>query len=92
MSTSSKIKIIDNGTKEVLYEYSFDDSDKAYAMATQMEEMGLDISIVTPSVTETLCDTLGLENDAKEDYEQSVIAEMHDHEGSCCIVKPDKLH
>ncbi len=92
--TSSKIKIIDNATKEILYEFELNQADQAYAMATQMEELGLDIVVKNPSATETLCDSLGIVNDARVDYEQSVVAEMEDHDGSCCttpINGTDKL-
>ncbi|MFT6630904.1 MAG: hypothetical protein ACJAS4_000848 [Bacteriovoracaceae bacterium] len=87
MSTerTSKIKIIDVSTNEVLYEFPLDKADDAYAMATQMEEMGLDIFVKNPSATETLCDSLGLSLDAKLEYEQSVTAEIDDHDGSCCV-------
>lgn len=83
--TISKIKIIDLSNDEVLYEFSLHEADKAYAMATQMEEMGLDIYVKNPSATETLCDSLGLKVDARQEYEQSVTAEIEDHDGSCCV-------
>jgi hypothetical protein len=57
--------------------------------------MGLDIKILAPTITQTLTDSLGIINDELEDYEQSVVAEMDDHEGSdsCCttdtIPEPD---
>lgn len=84
MSTQSKIKILDSETEEVLYEYSLEDSDDAYNMAKQLEEMGIDFKFHHPNVTETLCDTLGLTFDEKDEYEQSVTAEIEDHDGSCC--------
>lgn len=85
MSISSKIKIIDQSTKETLYEYELDQADAAYHKAIELEEMGLDIFVKNPSATETLCDSLGIENDARADYEQSVTAEIDDHDGSCCV-------
>ncbi len=81
----SKIKILNNDSGEVLYEFELDQQDEAYAKATELEEIGLDITLKSPGLTETLCDSLGLENDARADYEQSVVAEMDDHDGSCCV-------
>jgi hypothetical protein len=92
--TVSKIKIIDLSNNEVLYEFPLDKADDAYAMATQMEEMGLDIFVKNPSATETLCDSLGIEHDAREAYEHSVTSEIDDHDGSCCVTpmtNSDKL-
>ncbi|MAX67361.1 MAG: hypothetical protein QF441_06175 [Bacteriovoracaceae bacterium] len=89
MSTESKIKIINAETKEVLFEFPLEDSDQAYAQASQMEKMGLDIAVHNPSVTETLCDTLGIEHEKRLEYEDSVVAEIDDHEGSCCIQTPE---
>ena len=84
MSIDSKIKIIDNNTQETLYEYGVDDQEAAYGMALNLEEMGLDITVKNPTVTETLCDSLGIDYDARAEYEQSVTAEIDDHDGSCC--------
>lgn len=83
--TQSKIKILNKQTNEELYSFDISEHAEAYEKAKDLEEMGLDILISTPGVTQTLCDTLGIENDAREDYENSVAAEMHDHEGSCCV-------
>lgn len=83
--TQSKIKILDNQSKEELYSFDIQDHAAAYEKARDLEEMGLDIIVSTPGVTQTLCDTLGIENDAREEYENSVTAEMDDHEGSCCV-------
>lgn len=94
MSKDSKIKIIDLVTNEILYEYDMSKQDEAYAMATTLEEMGVNITVKTPSVTETLADTLGLSYDQRQEFEQSVVAEIEDHDGSCCatpVEGTDKL-
>ncbi len=83
--TQSKIKIINKQTEEILYSFELSEHDKAYEMAMHLEELGIDVTVDTPAVTATLCDSLGIENDAREDYENSVVAEMDDHEGSCCV-------
>ncbi len=78
MSTG-QIKIIDNSTNEVLYSYCFEESERAHHKATELEEMGLDISVHIPTVTDTLCDSIGITRDEKEDYEQSIVSEIDDH-------------
>lgn len=95
MSITSKIKIIDQASKETLYEFDLNQADEAYTMATELEEMGLDIVVKNPTATETLCDSLGIQMDERADYEQSVAAEIDDHDGSCCVTPmqgSDKLH
>ena len=84
MSTVTKVKIIDTNSEEVLFECDMSDIESAYQRAAEFEEMGLDIRILAPTITQTLSDSLGIEHDELEEYEQSVVAEIHDHDGSCC--------
>lgn len=87
MHNESKIRIFQvdhEGTRSELYSFDLDQYDQAYSKLVELEEMGLNVSIKVPSVTETLCDTLGLSAEEQEDYEQSVVAEIEDHDGSCC--------
>ena len=80
MSNTSKIKIIDNNSNETLYEFDLDQADQAYAMATQMEEMGLDIRVHNPSATETLADSLGIDKEERAQFEDSILKEIEDHD------------
>lgn len=80
----TKVKVVDASSNETLVEYPIEDLEKAYQYAAHLEEMGLDIKVLAPSVTQTLCDSLGIEHDALEEYENSVVAEIDDHDGSCC--------
>jgi len=84
MSTVSLIKVIDLNSKEVLFECEMHQSEKAFEYAASMEKMGLEVEVLSPTVTETLCDSLGIELDKRSDYEQSVFEEIDDHDGSCC--------
>lgn len=84
MSTSSLIQVIEKNTKEVLFECELTESESAFEFAANMEKMGLEVQVISPTITETLCDSLGIERDEREEYEQSVIAEIEDHDGSCC--------
>ena len=84
MSTNSKITVIDVSSEKILFECHIDDSEQAFAFAAQMEEMGLEVSVIAPTITQSLCHSLGLDPESQEDYEESVVAELEDHDGSCC--------
>lgn len=84
MSTESKVKVIDINSEQVLFECDMTKIESAYQYASEMEQMGLDVKVISPTITETLCDSLGIELDARADYEQSVFSEIEDHDGSCC--------
>lgn len=84
MSNISKIKILNTESGETLYEFPMESADMAYRQAAQLEEIGLDITVDHPNVTQTLCDSLGLNLSEQEEYQQSVVAEIEDHDGSCC--------
>ena len=84
MSNKSKVKVIDMHSQEVLFECEIELVESAFEYAAQMEKLGIDVRILSPTITETLCDSLGIEHDEKEDYENSILAEIEDHDGSCC--------
>lgn len=84
MSNASMIKIYEKNTQNILFQYDISDADEAYHKAASLEEMGIEIDLEHPSVTQTLCETLGLSVEQNQEYEQSVIAEIEDHDGSCC--------
>lgn len=80
-----KIKVRDVVTKQVLFECEVTESEKAYQFAAEMEEMGLDIEVVAPTLGETLSSSLGLSQEQQEAYKQSLEEEMEEHDGSCCF-------
>lgn len=84
MSESLKVLIIDTLSNKVLFECPMEELESAYRRAGELEEMGLLVKVMAPSIGQTLTHSLGLNHDEQEDYEQSVVAEMEDHEGSCC--------
>tara|TARA_Y100001936_G_C16059001_1_gene662972 strand:- start:494 stop:793 length:300 start_codon:yes stop_codon:yes gene_type:complete len=91
MPKELKVKIIDIQSQETLFECSVDEMESAYQQAAIYEEMGLDVKIIAPSITQTLTNTLGLTHDEEEEYQNSVVAEMEDHDGSCCA-EPSQIH
>lgn len=87
----SKLKVIvkDIQSDQTLFECSLDESDKAFQFAAEMEELGLEVKVVSPSLTETLSNSLGLTKEQEEAYKTSLEEEMENHEGSCCFKDED---
>lgn len=75
----SKIKLIDNGTGETIYEFSVVEQEKAFFKATELENMGLDIKISTPTSIETLGVALGADHKALEKVSCELKEELDSH-------------
>lgn len=86
----SKIRVVDTDSRQVLFECGIDESEKAYQYAASMEEMGLSVDVINPTLSETLTDSLGLSNEERRRYEASLQNEIEHHDGSCCFEDPDK--
>ncbi len=80
-----KIQVRDVLTEQVLFECALNESEKAYTHAAELEEMGLDVKVVDPTLSETLTASLGLSVEEVKKYEDSLTHEMESHEGSCCF-------
>lgn len=65
------------------------ESEKAYAFAAEMEEMGLEIEVISPTLTDTLSESLGLTKEQLQEYKNSMEEEIEAHEGSCCFEESD---
>lgn len=89
-----KIFVKDVQTEQILFECELNESEKAYQFAAQMEQMGLDIKVVAPTLGETLSNSLGLTREQQEEYKESMEHEMETHDGSCCFKEEDdqKIH
>ena len=85
----SKIQVRDVLSGAVLFECSMEESHKAYAFAAEMENLGLDIDLRSPTLTETLSNSLGLSQEEKETYRLSLDEEIDSH-GSCCFEDQEK--
>lgn len=90
----SKIRVVDTDTRQVLFECPLEESEKAYQFAAGMEEMGLSVEVMHPTLSETLTDSLGLSNEDRRKYEASLEEEIEHHDGSCCFEDPSdkKVH
>jgi predicted TIM-barrel fold metal-dependent hydrolase len=84
------VQVIDNISKTVLFETSFDDIEKAYSFALQMEEEGLDIGIIAPGLPETLLRTLHGSNEVILEFKKSLEDEINSHETDlgCAVCLP----
>lgn len=80
-----KVQVLDQETKQVLFECPIAESEKAYAFAASMEELGLSIEVINPTLAQTLSRSLGLTQSEVRAYEKSLEEEMDQHEGSCCF-------
>jgi primosomal protein N' (replication factor Y) len=87
----SKIQVVDRETKQVLFECEMTSSEKAYQYAASMEDMGLDVEVISPTLSQTLSSSLGLSREEMTAYEESLEEEMEGHEGSCCFEDAEKI-
>jgi hypothetical protein len=91
---SKKVQVLSTDSKEVLFECEIAEESRAYEYAAHMEELGLEVEVVSPNVIDTLTTALGLKKDQEDAFRHSVYEEIHDHEGqeeselvetdSCC--------
>ncbi len=91
----SKILVRDILSQQTLFECELAESEKAYQYAAHMEELGIDVEVISPTLSETLTASLGLSPEAREQYRMSLEQEIESHEGSCCFEdasNPDKIH
>jgi hypothetical protein len=87
----SKIRVIESQTGQLLFECAVEESDKAYEFAAEMEEMGLEIKVEAPTMSEMLTESLGYSKQQLHSFQESIEEEIEGHEGSCCFEDlPDK--
>lgn len=82
-----KIAVRDVNTQSVLFECDETDSEKAYQFAAEMEELGLDVEVLIPTLGETLSTSLGYSQEQLNEYKKSMEAEIESHDGSCCFTE-----
>lgn len=81
----SEVKVIDKISGETLFSCPIEEMEKAYAAASEMEEMGLEVQIKAPHIHQTLANSLGASEQQHQEYEQSMQEELEDHDSSCCV-------
>ncbi len=80
-----QIVVLDNASEQILYSCPIEDSQKAYAYAAEMEQMGIDVKVINPTLADTLSASLGLSREEQMNYQDSLEEEIEQHEGSCCF-------
>jgi hypothetical protein len=68
----------------ILGKFSFKNRDKAFELACQLEEMGIDARIVEPSLPESLISSLGASESDREILKKEIDEEISDHSDECC--------
>ncbi len=84
----SQVKVIEKAGHQVLFTCPLDESDKAYKYASELEELGVEVQVLSPSIAETLGETLGVNEEEMEDFKASMEAEISSHlddSDSCCF-------
>ena len=76
------VQVIDS-ENQVLFECSIEEQEKAYNYAKSMEEMGIEVNLKTPSLPETLIDSLGANEDDQKILQKEIDEEIDSHDSSC---------
>ena len=74
----SKIKLLDSES-QLLYEYAIEDHEAAYNKAQELENMGIDVTMQSPSLPETLGATLGMSKEDTEKLKEEINDEIESH-------------
>lgn len=74
----SKIKLLDS-EGQLLYEFPIENHEAAYAKAQELEDMGIDVTMQSPSLPETLGATLGMSKEETEKLKTEIENEIESH-------------
>lgn len=80
---ASTIKVIETQSETVLFECPVEQADKAFRYAVEMEGHGVEVSLRSPSVPESLAESLGISEEDKEKLKKALEKEIEDHDDSC---------
>ena len=84
MSKFYTVKVIDKLEGQLLYECPVEEQDKAFEYAKQMEELGIEVEINSPSVPESLAQTLGAPEEDLQNLRKEILEEINSHNSGCC--------
>jgi hypothetical protein len=79
-----KIKVIDRATQHIFFEADLDQANLATEKAAELESLGLDIDVISPTLTQTLLQSLGVNEEDSKTYLDSLDEEIHSHDNSNC--------
>lgn len=72
-------QVIEQSSGQILFECSIERLEEAYAFAVRMEEMDVDVSVVTPSLALTLAMELGSDQDKLQQIKDELLEEIESH-------------
>ncbi len=72
-------------TGKVLKEFSFDQEENAYAYVIECESYHMDVELIKPSVTQTLGQCLGANQEEMDLLKSEMDEEIGSHHESCCF-------
>lgn len=89
--TNQQVKVID-GENQQLFSCNVEQIDLAYEFAKEMEELGIEVFIKSPSLPETLAQSLGARSDHLKIIRESMDEEISAHitPNSCCAPNPNE--
>ena len=91
--SKSKIKVIEAQSGEVLFECDFSEHEKAFDYAHKMEDMGIEIKIHAPSLTETLATSLGADEEElaglRSEQDDEIASHIQRDELGCVVCMPE---
>lgn len=84
----STVKVLDE-QDQILFECAVEEADKAWDYARQMEEIGIAVKLVSPSLPESLAKILGGNESELEKLRHELDEEIDSHIG-CCNQQDDE--
>ncbi len=80
MSVPKRVLVKDAQELQTLKEFDFSELEEAYEFAAELELMGLNVIVETPTAAESLADALGLSETDRKLFEESTQQELDDHD------------
>jgi hypothetical protein len=93
---STRVQVIDNLSGQVLFDCDIKEMETAYSKASEYEEMGLDVKVLAPGLTESLIASLGATKEEIDQYKLGLEEEINTHndefgdEFGCALCLPKK--
>lgn len=82
---NKNVKVIDLNSKTILFTCPIEEIEKAYLYAKEMEELGLEVCVEAPSITQTLKTAIMMSEDEEDAFDNIIYNEIADHDASCCV-------
>lgn len=86
---STQVQVIEVNSGESLFSCELKEIDSAYKYAVEMEKLGLDVKVEAIGLPFALSEELGISEEHKKQYLQSLDDEINSHDDSCCTTQED---